>query len=45
MEIPRQLGVESELHQLAYATAIATQDLSSICDLYQIHGNAGSLTH
>ena len=33
MEIPR-LGVTSELHQLAYATAIATQDPSLICELH-----------
>ena len=33
MEVPR-LGVKSELHLLAYTTATATQDLSSICDLH-----------
>jgi len=33
MEIPRP-GVESELQLLAYATVIATQDLSLICDLH-----------
>ena len=33
MEVPR-LGVESELHLLAYTTATATQDLSCICDLH-----------
>ena len=33
MEVPR-LGVESELWQMAYATAIATQDMNHVCDLY-----------
>ena len=33
MEVPR-LGVELELHLLAYATATATPDLSRICDLH-----------
>ena len=33
MEVPR-LGVESELHLPAYATAIATQDPSRISDLH-----------
>ena len=33
MEVPR-LGVESELQLLAYATAIATWDLSQSCDLH-----------
>ena len=33
MEVPR-LGVKSDLQQPAYTTAIATQDLSSVCDLY-----------
>ena len=33
MEVPR-LGVELELHFLAYATATAKQNLSYICDLY-----------
>ena len=33
MEVPR-LGVELELQLLAYATTIATQDLSLICDLH-----------
>ena len=32
MEVPR-LGVESELHLLAYAIATATPDLSHICSL------------
>ena len=32
MEVPR-LGVESELQLLAYATAIATPDLSCLCSL------------
>ena len=29
-----RLGVESELQLQAYATAMAMQDLSRICDLY-----------
>ena len=33
MEVPR-LGVELELQPLAYATAIAMQDLSHACDLH-----------
>ena len=33
MEVPR-LGVRLELQLLAYATAIATQDPSCICDLH-----------
>ena len=33
MEVPR-LGVDSELQLPAYATAIAMQDLSCICDLH-----------
>ena len=33
MEVLR-LGVESELQLQVYATATATRDLSSICDLY-----------
>ena len=33
MEVPR-LGVQSELHLLAYATAIATRDLSLVSDLH-----------
>jgi len=33
MEVPR-LGVESELQLPAYATAIATQDPSRVCDLH-----------
>ena len=32
MKVPR-LRAESELQLLAYATATATQDLSSVCDL------------
>ena len=32
MEVPR-LGVESDLHLPAYATATAMQDLSHVCDL------------
>ena len=34
MELPR-LGVESELQLPACTIAIATQDLSHVCDLYQ----------
>ena len=33
MEVPR-LGVELELQQLAYATAIATRDSGRVCDLH-----------
>ena len=33
MEVPR-LGVQLELHLLAYATATAMQDLSCVCDLH-----------
>ena len=33
MEVPR-LGVTSELQLLAYATATATPDLSSFCELH-----------
>ena len=33
MEVPR-LGIELELHQLTYTTAIATQDPSHICYPY-----------
>ena len=33
MEVPR-LGVKSELELLAYTTAIATWDLSLVCNLY-----------
>ena len=44
MEVPR-LGVESELQLLAYTTAIATRDLSYVCDLHTGHGKAGYLTH
>ena len=33
MEFPR-LGVESELHLPAYATAAAIQDPSSVCNLH-----------
>ena len=33
MEVPR-LGVESELQLLAYTTAIATRDLSHVCNLH-----------
>ena len=33
MEVPR-LGVESELQQLAYATATAMLDLSRVCHLH-----------
>ena len=44
MEVPR-LGVESELHLLAYTTATTTQDLSRISTYTTAHGNARSLTH
>ena len=44
MQVPR-LGVKLELQLLAYITAIATWDLSPVCDLHQAHGNARSLTH
>ena len=44
MEVPR-LGVESELHLLAYTTAIAIWDQSHVCNLHMAHGNARSLTH
>ena len=46
MEVPR-LGVDVELQLLAYTTAIAMQDLSSIASvIYTIaHSNARSLTH
>ena len=37
MEVPR-LGIKSELQLLAYTTAIATPDLSLICDLHQSSG-------
>ena len=46
MEVLR-LGVELELQMLAYTTAIATQDLSHVCDLHhsswqrQIHNPLG----
>ena len=33
MEVPR-LGVQLELQPLAYATAIANQDLKCVCDLH-----------
>ena len=33
MEVPR-LGIKSELQSSAYATAIAMQDLSCVCDLH-----------
>jgi len=33
MEVPR-LGVEWELKLLVYATAVATPDLSHICELH-----------
>ena len=44
MEVPR-LGVESELQLLASVTATAMWALSPVCDLYQVHGNTGFLTH
>ena len=34
MEVPRLLGVESELQMLAYATATATGNPSHICNPY-----------
>ena len=37
MEVPR-LGVESELHLLAYATATAMQDLNCVCSLHHSSG-------
>ena len=46
MEVPR-LGVELELQLLAYITAIATQDLSRICESVTYttaHRNTRSLT-
>ena len=39
IKVPR-LGVESELQLPAYTTAVATRDLSHICNL----GHSGSLT-
>ena len=33
MEVPR-LGVQSDLQLLAYSTATATWDLSTVCDLH-----------
>ena len=44
MEVPR-LGVESELQQPAYTTAIVTPDQSHVFDLSTAHSNAGSLNH
>ena len=46
MGVPR-LEVELELQLPAYATAVATPDLSLICDLHHssAHSNTGSLTH
>ena len=45
VEVPG-LGVESELHLLAYATATATPDLSRrVYDLHAAHSISGSLTH
>ena len=41
-EVPR-LGIESKLQLPAYATVIATQDPSRVCNLH--HSNAKSLTH
>ena len=35
MEVPR-LGVESELHLLAYTTATAMQNMIHVCDLHHI---------
>ena len=42
MEVLR-LGVELELHLQAYATAMATQDPSCICDLYHSLGQCQTL--
>ena len=47
MEVPR-LGVESEIQLLAYTTATAMPDPTSVCDLYTYtaaHSNTRSLTH
>ena len=44
MEVPRQ-RVKLELQLLAYATAIAMQDPSCICDLPAACSNSGSLNH
>ena len=44
MEVPR-LGVESELQLLACTTAIATPDLSLICNLHCSSQQASSLTY
>ena len=44
MEVP-SLGAELELPLLAYTSATAVPDLSSICDLQLLTSNAGSLTH
>ena len=44
MEVLR-LGVESELHLLAYVTAIATWNLSCAVTYTTTHSDAGSLTH
>ena len=41
MEIPG-VGVQSELQWLAYITAMATWDVSRICDLHPAHSNTGS---
>ena len=38
-------GVKSEVQLLAYATAMAIQDPSTICNLPSAHGNIRSLTH
>ena len=42
MEVPR-LGVKSELQLLAYTTATAMPDLSSVCDLYHSSRQHGIL--
>ena len=44
MEVPR-LGVKLELQLQAYPTAIATWDLSYVCDLHHSSWQAGSRTH
>ena len=44
MEVPR-LEVESKLQLPAYTIAIATPDLSCVCDLNTAHSNTRFLTH
>ena len=45
VEVPRLLSAESELQLLVYSTAMASLDLSIICDYTIAHGNARSLIH